>query len=197
MNIVPVPLQLTHNCSMGSSLYTRNSNAKDIRGESRTAAASKMEHFVIILNGQKPLTVITKSSILDVAAVLDPSLITQIYFNYNPLQADVLFLYLPEHIKKPSTLHCKSMDWFLYDRDLVHSTSWKFSISWKFDLYFVYIFIADWSVLTKFCSSDPSFNRNTQTYLYLKSETTAQLCDYSFIYTIYKFRYMVSVGNLH
>ena len=35
---------------------------------------SKIEHFVIIINGSKPLTVITKSSILDVAAVLDPSL---------------------------------------------------------------------------------------------------------------------------
>ena len=37
------------------------------RGGSRTAATSKMELFVII--------VITKSSILDVAAVLDPPLI--------------------------------------------------------------------------------------------------------------------------
>ena len=44
------------------------------RGGSRTAAASKMEHFVIIVNGWKPLTIITKSSILDVATVLDPSL---------------------------------------------------------------------------------------------------------------------------
>ena len=45
------------------------------RGGSRTAATSKMEYFVIIVNGWKPLTIITKSSILDVAAVLDPSLI--------------------------------------------------------------------------------------------------------------------------
>ena len=42
------------------------------RGGSRTAATSKMEHFVIIVNGLKPLTIITKRSILDVAAVLDP-----------------------------------------------------------------------------------------------------------------------------
>ena len=34
-----------------------------------------MEHFVIIVSGWKPLTIITKSSILDVAAVLDPPLI--------------------------------------------------------------------------------------------------------------------------
>ena len=31
-----------------------------------------MERFVIIVNGWKPLTVITKRSILDIAAVLDP-----------------------------------------------------------------------------------------------------------------------------
>ena len=44
------------------------------RGGSRTAATSKMECFVIIVNGWKPLTIITKHSILDVAAVLDPPL---------------------------------------------------------------------------------------------------------------------------
>ena len=33
-----------------------------------------MEHFVIIVNGWKLLTIITKSSILDVAAVLDAPL---------------------------------------------------------------------------------------------------------------------------
>ena len=44
------------------------------RGGSRTAATSKMERFAIIVNGWKPLTIITKHSILDVAAVLDLSL---------------------------------------------------------------------------------------------------------------------------
>ena len=48
------------------------------RGGSRTAATSKMEHFEIIVNGWKPLTIITKSSILDVAVVLDPPLQTVI-----------------------------------------------------------------------------------------------------------------------
>ena len=42
------------------------------RGGSRTAATSKMEHFVIIVNCYKPLTMITKSSILNVAIVVDP-----------------------------------------------------------------------------------------------------------------------------
>ena len=46
-----------------------------IRGGSRTATTSKMEHFAIIVNGWKPLTTITKCSILDVAAILDPPLI--------------------------------------------------------------------------------------------------------------------------
>ena len=41
-----------------------------------TAAISKMERFVIIVNGWKSLIIIIKSSILDVAAVLDPPLIS-------------------------------------------------------------------------------------------------------------------------
>ena len=45
-----------------------------IRGGSRAAATSKMERFVIIANGQKPLTIITKHYILDVVAALDPPL---------------------------------------------------------------------------------------------------------------------------
>ena len=44
------------------------------RGGSRTAATSKVKRFVIIVNGWKPLTIITKRSILNVAAVLDPPL---------------------------------------------------------------------------------------------------------------------------
>ena len=45
------------------------------RGGSRAAATSKMERFVIIVNGFQPLTIITKRSILNVAAVLDPPLL--------------------------------------------------------------------------------------------------------------------------
>ena len=44
------------------------------RGGSRTAATFKMERFVIIVNGFQLITIITKRSILDVAAVLDPPL---------------------------------------------------------------------------------------------------------------------------
>ena len=46
-----------------------------VRDGSRTAATSKLEHFMIIVNGWKPLTIITKSFILDVAAVLDLSVV--------------------------------------------------------------------------------------------------------------------------
>ena len=46
-----------------------------IKSGSRTAAPSKMEHFKIIVNGWKPLTIITKRSILDAKGVLDPLLV--------------------------------------------------------------------------------------------------------------------------
>ena len=42
------------------------------RGGSRTATTSKMELFVIIVNSRKPLIIITKRSMLGVAAVLNP-----------------------------------------------------------------------------------------------------------------------------
>ena len=45
-----------------------------VRDGSRTAATSKMKLFVIMINGFQPLTIITKSSILDVATVLGPTL---------------------------------------------------------------------------------------------------------------------------
>ena len=52
-------------CDMYSFLF---------RVGSRTAATSKMERFVIIINGWKPLAIITRRSILDVVAVLDAPL---------------------------------------------------------------------------------------------------------------------------
>ena len=47
-------------------LHNRN------RGGSRAARTSKMECFVIIVNRFQPLTIITKHSILNVGAALDP-----------------------------------------------------------------------------------------------------------------------------
>ena len=51
------------------------------RAGSRAAAASKMEWFVIIVNSLQPLTIITKHSILDVAAALDPPLYKIVHEN--------------------------------------------------------------------------------------------------------------------
>ena len=72
---------LRHTLILGSTL-SDDSNfeildhpSNNNRGGSRTAATPKMEHFVIIVNGWKPLTIITKHSILDVAAALDQSLL--------------------------------------------------------------------------------------------------------------------------
>ena len=45
------------------------------RDGSRAAVTSKMERFVIIVNGWKPLTIITTRSIFGAAAVLDPPLV--------------------------------------------------------------------------------------------------------------------------
>ena len=56
------------------------SNLVQIRGGSRAASTSKMECFVIIVDDLKPLSIITKHSILDVAEALDPPL--QIGFYY-------------------------------------------------------------------------------------------------------------------
>ena len=42
-----------------------------VRGGSRTAATSKMERLVIIVNGFQSLIIIPKRSILNVAAALD------------------------------------------------------------------------------------------------------------------------------
>ena len=46
-----------------------------IRDGSKAAAKSKMERFVVIVNGWKPLTIIKNRSILDVAAAVDPPLV--------------------------------------------------------------------------------------------------------------------------
>ena len=54
---------------------------RGIRARSRAASTSKMECFVIIVNGWKRLTIITKRFILDVAAALDPPLSIAICFS--------------------------------------------------------------------------------------------------------------------
>ena len=66
---------LLHNGYLKPSIpIARSVHLHESRGGSRAAVTSKMERFVIIVNGWKPLTIITKRSILDVVAVLDPPL---------------------------------------------------------------------------------------------------------------------------
>ena len=55
-----------------------------------------MERFVIILNGWKLLTIITKRSILDVAAALDPPLIIAVIFDWISKQQLNLLLFLSD-----------------------------------------------------------------------------------------------------
>ena len=68
------------------------------RGGSRAAATSKMEFFEIIVNGFQPLTIITKCSILDAAAVLDPPL-TRFQKNMNIANAEWIFDQKEYHIQ--------------------------------------------------------------------------------------------------
>ena len=62
------------------------------RGGSRVAATPKMECFVVIVNGFQPLlTIITKHSILDVAAALDPSLMLLCYLHLSFLIINITY----------------------------------------------------------------------------------------------------------
>ena len=55
--------------------YTKWDIIRLFAGGFKAAATSKMERIVIIVNGWKLLIIITKHSILDVAAALDPPLV--------------------------------------------------------------------------------------------------------------------------
>ena len=73
-----------------------------VRSGSRIAGTCRMESFVIIVNGIQPLTIITKCSILDVTAVLDPPLILKCCCKVTMKNVveniDTLFLF---HFSKP------------------------------------------------------------------------------------------------
>ena len=79
------------------------------RGGSRAAATSKLECFVIIVNGWKPLTIIAKRSILDAAAAVDPPLMLTRVTNMQWRRRH-------ENVKK--SLLNRSRSVFLYDRNL-------------------------------------------------------------------------------
>ena len=100
------------------SLNRLTQNIIKVRGGSRTAATSKMERFVIIVNGWKLLTIITKLSMLDVAAVLDSfvaikphnfkiwsSLLHGFHTPQFQKNAVLPLAFLPHHFKILPTLH--------------------------------------------------------------------------------------------
>ena len=68
------PLVQNHFCVKFIEYFMASLMPINVRGGSRAAGTSKIECFVIIVNGWKPLIIITKRSILDVSAALDPPL---------------------------------------------------------------------------------------------------------------------------
>ena len=76
--------------SSGQTIQSSEECRWYFRGGSRTVATFKMERFVIIVNSFQPLTIITKRSILDVAAALDPPLFT-IRKRYNSMSKRLRF----------------------------------------------------------------------------------------------------------
>ena len=75
-----------------------------------------MERFVIIGKGFQPLTIITKCSILDVAAALDPPLSASFRF----VTSAPIFYYLSnfKKVKQKSLTHHHQDESFLFHWDL-------------------------------------------------------------------------------
>ena len=90
------------------------------RGGSRTAATSKLELFAIIVNDFQPLSIITESSTLDVAAVLDPPLIFLEKFMYHNIMPKLLKLEKPIKCKKA----CNTIKEY-QKKLLLRTTQWK------------------------------------------------------------------------
>ena len=61
------------------------------RGGSTAAVTSKIERFVIIVNGFQRLTIIKKCSILDAAAALDLPLIGELIKTYKLRKFEIYF----------------------------------------------------------------------------------------------------------
>ena len=118
MNIKPVAERIKREFSVTNK----------IRDGSSAAATSKMERFVIIVNGFQPLTIITRRSILDFAAVLDP-----------PLKihgASILFAKLKTKLEENHENHWGEKPIIHTVREIFpNSKTWKKFRSWQ-NLYF-------------------------------------------------------------
>ena len=69
-------LNTNRKCKNSSKYFEQLIYLKVTSGGSRFAVTSRIQHFVIIVNIWKPLIIVTKRSILDVEATLDPPLVT-------------------------------------------------------------------------------------------------------------------------
>ena len=141
---------LKHCEYLGMRFFGMCKSKQHVRGESRSAVTSKMKRFVIIVNGFQPITIITKRSILDVAAALDPRLhvvfVVENLVKFNSLRRKwfdwifhvfyfILNFFLSISWRSPLSyrnqsidLQSNSMDWFLYDNGLRHEIV-KFAIT--------------------------------------------------------------------
>ena len=79
---------------------------------SRAAATTKMECFLIIVKGFQPLTIITKRSILNLAAALDPPLALYLH------SAIVSFIVCFHYLNTFSTVESIYGHFFIYNRIL-------------------------------------------------------------------------------
>ena len=85
-----------------------------------------MELFVIKVNGFQPLTIITKISILDVAAVLDPTLALIVFCKFVNKELLNLFAYNRTHLfstcaKYSENLTLLTLDTHTYVRNVCFS----------------------------------------------------------------------------
>ena len=65
----------------------------------------RWEHFVIIVNGFQPLTIITKCSILNVEAALDPLLLKILFYNFGLIITFYLFSWVRSTLTNFASIH--------------------------------------------------------------------------------------------
>ena len=73
---------------------------------------------VIIVNGRKPLTIITKRSILDVAAVIDQPLLT--------VKDRQIWSWIQHHLYLPDAFQIVENEWITCKKVVIWEQFWKF-----------------------------------------------------------------------
>ena len=102
-------------------LYTFGSSRKQkhIGGSRAAAATSKMERFVIIVNSWRPLTIITKRSVLDVTAALDPSLEAEAFGSRRLKLQSIDGFFESKKVKGSNIVKCAQKKHFSYIIDKI------------------------------------------------------------------------------